>query len=680
MVYKEEKFGKYEIISALGEGATAFVYHARDTQLKREVALKVLKSALVADGTAFERFMQEAQAAANLFHPHIATVLDMGEAEGRYYIAMRYVAGKSLDKVLGERCLSWEDTLKLAGQIGAALDFAHGKGFIHRDIKPSNIILDEDGDFWLTDFGLTRAMMSTGLTSHTGAVLGTPAYIAPEIWQGEAAKPTTDLYALASVVVEALTGRPLFHGDTPPAVMKKHFDPLELPVERDKGVPDGINAVLEKALAKEPQERWPEGSAFIQALMDLEYIGEDEEAFSGQQSAVGGVPGGVEDESLQASPRPEIEEIPLDTEKSDTPKRRWQPWAGLGAAAALVGLCGLVVYLLTRSPSPEVVVETVVVEVTSTAAEVALQPTATQTALPDTTTPTLPSTATPIPPSPTAPQLSIGATQISGVDGMVQVYVPAGEFQMGSEDGDSDESPEHTVNLDAFWIDQTEITNAMFTKFVADTDYETDAENKGWSYAYLPESGWDEVDGADWKHPQGPSSDLEGLDDHPVVHVSWNDAQAYCEWAGKRLPTEAEWEKSARSDDGRVYPWGDNFDCTKGNFDDEKIIDDYVVSGGEGCDGFNRTAPVGSYLDGASLYGSLDMAGNVWEWVADWYGEDYYENSPSNNPEGPEAGHYRVLRGGSWVNDDGSLRSANRYGGSPGFTDYYGGFRCARSP
>ncbi|MBL6981743.1 MAG: protein kinase, partial [Anaerolineales bacterium] len=120
----EEKFGKYEVIAELGEGATAFVYHARDIQLKREVALKVLKPALVADGTAFERFMQEAQAAANLFHPHIATVLDMREADGRYYIAMRHVDGESLDKIIKKRTLSWEDTLKLVKQIGDALDFA----------------------------------------------------------------------------------------------------------------------------------------------------------------------------------------------------------------------------------------------------------------------------------------------------------------------------------------------------------------------------------------------------------------------------------------------------------------------------------------------------------------------------------------------------------------------------
>ena len=190
--YMKENLGKYEIIAELGEGATAFVYHARDTHLNREVALKVLKPALVADGTAFERFVQEAQAAANLFHPHIAMVLDMEEADGRYYIAMRYIPGKSLDKILEERAFTWDETLTLSEQVGEALDYAHNQGFIHRDIKPSNIILDLEGNYWVTDFGLTKAMMSTGLTSHSGAVLGTPAYIAPEIWQGEEAVPATD--------------------------------------------------------------------------------------------------------------------------------------------------------------------------------------------------------------------------------------------------------------------------------------------------------------------------------------------------------------------------------------------------------------------------------------------------------------------------------------------------------
>ena len=184
------RLGKFEILSSLGSGATAEVYRAHDTVLGRDVALKVLKPALVADLTAFERFVQEARAAAVLFHPHIATVLDMGESDGRYFIAMRYYPGRSLDHIIKEQGpLSWEEALRMVEQVGSALDYAHGEGFLHRDVKPSNILRTPQGEYILTDFGLTRAMMSTGLTSHTGAVLGHAGLHRPRGLAGQAGRP-----------------------------------------------------------------------------------------------------------------------------------------------------------------------------------------------------------------------------------------------------------------------------------------------------------------------------------------------------------------------------------------------------------------------------------------------------------------------------------------------------------
>lgn len=362
--------------------------------------------------------------------------------------------------------------------------------------------------------------------------------------------------------------------------------------------------------------------------------------------------------------------------------RPWLPLAGLGVLGLLVVivLVGWVISTLGSKPTP--VPETVLIEATATQelAEQAitvpsqtptLEPT--NTSLPEIPTARPTNTSTPKPPSPTAPQLGIGSTQVSAQDGMVMVYVPPGEFTMGSDDCNSDERPVHTVNLDAYWIDQTEVTNAQFAAFVADSGYQTAAEKAGWSYTYLPDEGWSDVSGTDWQHPQGPESSLSGLDQHPVVHVSWKDAVAYCDWAGRRLPTEAEWEKAARGTDGRTYPWGDDFDCTKGNFGD------FIDAGGESCDGFNRTAPVGSFSDGASPYDALDMAGNVWEWVADWYDADYYSNSSSSNPQGPSSGEYQVARGGGWFGDEGLIRSAGRDWIIPFYSSYLHGFRCALS-
>jgi tRNA A-37 threonylcarbamoyl transferase component Bud32 len=267
-----QKLGKYQIQEKLGEGATAEVYHAVDTSLGREVALKLLKPALVADPTTFERFCQEARAAAVLFHPNIATVFEIGEEGGRYFIAMRYVSGKSLDKILKEGGpLSWDETFRMARQIGAALDYAHGEGFLHRDVKPSNIMRDDKGDFWLTDFGLTRAMMNTGITTHTGALLGTPAYIAPEIWNGAVASPASDQYALACVLFEALTGETLFGGTTPQEIITKHLikEP-EFPENWPEGTPAGMRDVLTRALSREPLERFENIKVLASKFSDLE--------------------------------------------------------------------------------------------------------------------------------------------------------------------------------------------------------------------------------------------------------------------------------------------------------------------------------------------------------------------------------------------------------------------------
>ena len=229
-------------------------------------------------------------------------------------------------------------------------------------------------------------------------------------------------------------------------------------------------------------------------------------------------------------------------------------------------------------------------------------------------------------------------TQImmSQKDGMELVYVPEGEFLMGSNEVDN-EQPIHTVYLDAYWIDQTEVTNAMYEKCVEAGSCEKP------SGLYFYEAG--------------------KYDDHPVVFVDWYQAEAYCEWAGRRLPSEAQWEKAARGDDGRTYPWGEGIDCGHAQY--------------SGCDG--NTILVGSLPSGASPYGALNMAGNVYEWVADWYDENYYENSPYENPQGPSSGGYRVLRGGSWGSDDMAVRSANRYSRTPSHTGNGHGFRCSRS-
>ncbi len=221
-----KRLGRYIIEAHLGSGAYADVYRAQDEALRRLVALKVLKPALIADEEAFGRFMQEAQVAAQLFHPQIATVLDVGQAEGYYFIAMRYVDGPTLEQLLAQNGpLPWEQAKAILIQIGQALGFAHGRGLVHRDVKPQNILVSPTEGAILTDFGLVRAMEASHMSTRTGALLGTPPYIAPEIWQGQTATAAADQYALGCVLYEMLMGRALFTGPSPWAIMQRHSSP-----------------------------------------------------------------------------------------------------------------------------------------------------------------------------------------------------------------------------------------------------------------------------------------------------------------------------------------------------------------------------------------------------------------------------------------------------------------------
>ncbi len=283
---------------------------------------------------------------------------------------------------------------------------------------------------------------------------------------------------------------------------------------------------------------------------------------------------------------------------------------------------------------------------------------------------------------------------------------------MGSEDGATDEKPLHEVTVKSFFMDKTEVTNAQFAEFAMATKYVTLAERpltakdlpgllpefegKSVALCYRPPKGaadlrdamqwWAPVIGANWRHPDGPETDIIGKEKHPVVHVCWDDAQAYCKWAGKRLPTEAEWEFAARGGLEKArYVWGNEFspggkwmaNTWQGKFPHENT----------GEDGFKGLAPVGSFP--ANGYGLFDMAGNVWEWCSDWYLPDYYAKSPKENPPGPttsfdpdEPGVMKhSTRGGSWMCSDSycrGYRPSARMKTSPDTGLSNTGFRCVK--
>ena len=240
--------------------------------------------------------------------------------------------------------------------------------------------------------------------------------------------------------------------------------------------------------------------------------------------------------------------------------------------------------------------------------------------------------------------------------------VPAGYFTMGSAAGRADEQPVHQVYLDEFYIDRFEVSNDQYAAFLNDIGRNEDGEG------HLL---FDIFDADAQIHYDERYAPLLGTEQRPVAEVSWYGARAYCTWAGMELPTEAIWEKAARGTDGRIYPWGNSIDRSRANYGKEGCCR------GDDSDGFFDSAPVGSYQRGVSPYGAYDMGGNVWEWVMDWYGEEYYAQSPERDPQGPDAGISRVLRGGSMSSDPYRLRTTDRGGLPPSATYIIVGFRCA---
>lgn len=293
---------------------------------------------------------------------------------------------------------------------------------------------------------------------------------------------------------------------------------------------------------------------------------------------------------------------------------------------------------------------------------------------------------------------SSARSQVTLGSAVGMVKLDGGNFLMGSEDArfpSDGEGPVRLVTLDPFYIDTHAVTVEQFADFVRATDYRTEAEHIGWSFVFagnIPPDHlaatvsdtvaaapwWCQVHNADWAHPEGPDSSVLTRANHPVVHVSWNDAQSYCRWAGKRLPTEAEWEYAARGGlEQTTYAWGDeltpggSYRCNiwQGTFPTEDLAED----------GFAGTSPVASFPPNG--FGLFDVAGNTWDWCADWFHPDYHVTATRTNPVGPAAGKTRVIRGGSFLCHESyctRYRVAARTSNTPESSTSHMGFRCVR--
>jgi len=668
MNYTGHTLSHYHIVEKLGQGGMAEVFRAYDTRLERDVAIKIVRKGAIPPEDLeriLKRFEREAKSLAKFMHANIVPVFDYGEYQGAPYLVMAYLPGGTLSQFLrerGNRPLPAAQAAEMLLPIADALSYAHKRGVIHRDVKPSNMLITEEGVMMLSDFGIAKLLEEDLKITQTNMLVGTPDYMAPEQWQHNV-YPASDQYALGVVFYEMITGVKPFHAETPAAIIiKQASEPLPRPSLLVPGVPDEAEKLLFKALARQPQERYEDMVAFRQALRRLTETNlrkaEPVTAAAVQPTAPKAMLTTLEEEgetfdqlapvskpavkpagqakppvrtlrepdpstntapvkSIAPAPRPAYSDAVTDTisNKMKSKIPFWLPW--LGVVVLVVG------FLMAAAND-------------WFAPQAYIPPVATATQLP-----------TNIPAATTTLEVGIGSSMIRESDGMEMVYMPGGEFTMGSGLYE-DEKPIHDIYLDAYWIDKYEVTNAQYAICVADGTCSRPSSVKSYTR------------GSYYGNPD--------YEDFPVIYVNWSQADTYCRWAGGRLPTEAEWEKAARGTDARKYPWGESAPtCSLANF-----------GGTGGCVG--DTSAVGSYPAGASPYGAMDMAGNVWEWVADWYDSDYYSKSPLQNPTGPASGSYRVLRGGSWRSTGYFVRSANRIRLNPNNTGNVSGFRCVSPP
>jgi serine/threonine protein kinase len=329
-----EKVGRYEILDEIGEGGFAIVYRARDTELDRPVALKELRPVLLNDKNWVKRFHREAKTIARLDHPHIVTIHDVYDINNRLFIVMRLVDGPSLDEVIARQGrLPWPEATEIITAVAKGLDHAHDRDILHRDLKPANILMDPERGPMLTDFGLAKLASESSMSmTASGGVVGTPHYIAPEVWEGQGTTQQSDIYALGCILCEMLTGEKIFKGETPPAVMMAHFKPPALPKVWPEGVPIGVTDVVRTALASKLADRYAAVREMAEALTSLPEAGLEPGQLEtielapeiGDRQADGAdiAPPEQQDSEVAATPAPEktAEEIP-----SEKPPAREAP-------------------------------------------------------------------------------------------------------------------------------------------------------------------------------------------------------------------------------------------------------------------------------------------------------------------------------------------------------------------
>lgn len=658
------RWGDFEVdlSQALGSGAMGTVYRATQVSLRRTVAVKVVSPGLSIDRAILGRFEQEALAMARVSHPNIVQIYGAGQEEQRPWFAMEFIEGESLSAHL-ERTgpLPPEEVARIGLQIARGVGAALERGIVHRDLKPSNVLRLPDGTIKVMDFGLAKLLSHDSQTTVQGTVLGTPLYMSPEQAIGKSVDGRSDIYSLGAILYELTSAKPPFQADSVTSIVYMHVH--ESPSKLDQvaaGVPPAFSRIVARCLEKDPKRRYQTPSELSDAL-----------------------------EGFLSNPKGSGRRVRAD-----------QAIFALASVAAL----GLAIYAWKSTPhatepAPAPPHQVAHVEPAQVAPAVEPSPTTpeptpaepgpTEPAPPEPTTePSSPEPPTPVVAPPVDPfeqakaegEAHLGAGRMAEAaasfraalavredEATREAYLQAVEasapegmtmlrgavFTMGT---DGEAGPAHPVSVSPFYLDKTEVTTTQYGRFLAEMEATGDHSRC---------------------HPTEPAGkshvpkfrDVPTLQHtaHPVVGVDWWDAYAYAAWAGKRLPTEAEWELAARGTEGRAYPWGDPWDARN-------------LNSKESADAFPSIAPVGSFPSGATPLGLQDMAGNVSEWCADWWAPYAALERVPVDPAGPPTGTLRVVRGGSCAHQaEASFHGTSRaQKEAPSERITTLGFRCAK--
>ncbi len=623
--------GNYEVVSPFGEGGMGELYLGRHTRLAREVIIKTIRTEDFSPKQIEhlrDRLEREAYIQSQLDHPNIVRVYDFIASGDTTCIVMEYVPGRDLRKMITRETgpIPAPRAIKLFKQVLSAIDYAHNfiysdktgdkhQGIIHRDLKPANILVTPDDVVKVTDFGIVKVRGVKGGTQ-MGFNPGTPEYMSPEQARGRELDQRSDIYSLGIVFYEMLTARVPFeddgNGTSDYEIRRGHIELPVPPLSRFyKGISPELEKIVLKALDKDPDERYLSTRQFLEVLEDFEH--------TGVARLTGRMPGARQTVVVEGrgTGRPNQADVPTiaatDTiitapgqmatnvatysnSASNIASRTPDGLTGAQGAAASAGLRSKLALLIGAIA---VLLVAIFVSYSLLTKK-----------------------------SPVGNDRNTSSSIPAGM-----ISIPKGDFKMGRDDGNEFESPAHSVTVQPFYIDKLEVTNQDYSEFIRQQRRQAPVN-------------W--VDGA---YSPGEAK-------FPVVNVSWFDARDYCEWRGKRLPTEQEWEFAARGKENLLYPYGNQWKPQFSNAGETNL---------------KKPQAVGSYPDGASPFGIMDMAGNV----AEWTDSDYKPYAGSKAK--PDDGN-KIIRGGSFINPASQQTATDRFFNRPTRTIDYVGFRCAKSP